>query len=293
MKAQQSGQSDRPISIDDQFFVLLAPILDEVHASALREVGNIHNVPLELIDKIYNGHSVKLNIPIDPSIDLPDKAVTQLNDIKQEHKIRLILDDIYSRTGCCYKLTYKNERTFEINDLGQLIDLLKSESGCPRSLSISAGGWKGLRFDLELGRGLSVSRYTVNGPPREIGHIAERIRNLLQSSEPTHSWLHNNWPGSLISFLSAASFSTAYFVVIGAYHTQLGKQVGALAGLFWVPAAIGYAASRVPVAQLRRAFPPCQFEFGPETRRRATYRSIIWVTLSVVLIPLALAFIAG
>jgi hypothetical protein len=62
-----------------------------------------------------------------------------------------------------------------------------------------------------------------------------------------------------------------------------------IGGLFAMT--LGGLASRFVSTQLEGTFPKCQFEYGPAWRQQRSKRSLLFVLITVVVLPAALAFI--
>jgi hypothetical protein len=292
MQTQQSGGTKDPISIDAEFFKRLKVIVDQVIDIEVRQIAENHKVSVAYVEKIARGEDVRLPAKRRRRSVAGDTR-KEIDEIEEQYKLSSIkLEARYLRVH--FDLKYNNGYTFQTDDLEQLIELLETEADEPNSLSIHAGGNAGPSVWLHLGEVGNVARYTIKGVRRDVEHTAVGIRNLMRASVPPHSWLHQAWPRYIITTLAILSFCTAYLAVVDRFAPSLGPGgVSALIGFTWVPGWLGFLAAQAPMKRMRRAFPTCQFEFGPEKRRRATYRSIIWGSLSVILVPLALALLVG
>ncbi|MGZ2412046.1 putative membrane protein YfcA [Sphingomonas sp. F9_3S_D5_B_2] len=93
-------------------------------------------------------------------------------------------------------------------------------------------------------------------------------------------------------FGTAALFVLAYWWVLA--HLNVSKDVrSGLVVLTFLPALTGAYLGSVPAKRAEQVFPPCEFDFGAERRRRSGHRSVLWALVSVLFVPIILGLFFG
>jgi hypothetical protein len=290
LKTQQSGSISKPISIDERFFRGIEQIAVEIKTIGIKTIADANKLSVEQVLQIEAGNTPK---DIGKSAESKRYSADLRKEIDAQERIRIaerVSKDVVDCTSFKFNLSYNNGYTFQTTAIDQLTNILETEADRPEEMVISAGTYGTLTFRLTVGsRYGRTASYTLDGSRKDVEQISGMVRNLLKASEPENSWLHQPWLAHALLGLVVVLFVFAYWFVIARLPLAKDTKAG-LFTLFIIPGLVGAGAGSIPVKRLKRAFPPCQFEFGPEKRRRGTYRSVLWATVSVVAIPLFIAW---
>ena len=281
MIAEQIGSTKQPISVDDQFFEALKSLIAEFAEANVRVVAEKHTLTTETVRQIGK---------TELSNELPDSVEA----IMKAHTVRVVQSDLRLLERTSFNITYDNQYSFQTDNLDHLFDVLKREPGKPESLAIHPGNdySGGVRLGIRITASTMTGWFRVSGPRREVDHFARRTADLFRASAPEQPWLHTTWPGILISGASGGSFALAYAV--------LASRIFVAKHLFTLPLLFGFLpvimlavlVSTLPIRAVSAAYPRVQFEYGPHQRQRQGKRALIYIALTVVILPWVVALLS-
>jgi hypothetical protein len=298
LKIQQPGEATNPVSVDAQFFCSLKSILEKVRVIGIRSVAATHGLSKESVQWIAQSESggTAANGAADSAP--PDAVDQELQSVDDDRfaKIRL---DIGRYMSISYVLSHKGKfgilqlmhpvftrpgKSFKPENLENLIFLLETEAGYPFSIGIDAGDQSRFSLQVILGGVPRGAIYSISGEEDDCVVVADRVNNMLRASAPQFSWLHRSSGRQFVALACALCVGMA----IAAFFSRFAE------GL-WFPILVGVAAlAFFPFRwTMQQAYPVCQFEFGPDKRRRATHKAIVGAALSVIVIPIIKAVVMG
>jgi hypothetical protein len=298
LKVQQPGAATNPISVDSQLFRRLRPILGKVRVMGIRTVAETHELSTETVEWLATGGPGEA-FGIGRAQPLaPDSVAHELQSI-DDARLATIRADIRNHTSFTYVLSHRGQftfwqlflplltrsgKSFEPDDLEELISLLETEAGYPSSIKVETRSGSAFGLHLVLGGVSSGAIYTVSGDDDDCAVIANRIGNMLRASAPSFSWLHRSWLRRLGALVCALCVGAAGAAPLTRF-----------AGGWWLAVLAGVAIlAFVPLQwAMQQAFPICQFDFGPDKRKRATYIGVLGLALSTIVIPVAQAAWTG
>lgn len=275
MQTEQEGSSTQPICVDDAFFECLKPILHEIRSQTIETIAKSNGVSPQFVKEIES-----LGEPAS-SIDIENYA--------RDYKIWI---QISRSDATTFNLSYNNGYSFKTSSVEELLGTLNREPGRPTALTISRGhSSSGVDLYIRLSDGFSVAHFQVTGERRNVDHLSRRVTDLFRSSAPEHAWVHTPWPGRAIQAIGVLAFGTAFVFGIARAEVSLGKDVSAsLAGWFSFVLAMGFLSASYLARAFREAYPPLQFSYGPEQRRRSGARALILATIALLVAPALLSF---
>ncbi|MGS1015423.1 hypothetical protein [Allosphingosinicella humi] len=270
MRIEQEGSSTQPVCVDDAFFGCLKPILQETHSQILEAVAKSNGVSLQLVQDIERRGE-------------PDTSLDRV-DYKRDYRIWHELSRSITTT---FNLSYNNGYSFKTSSLEELLGALNREPGRPTALTINSGSsLTSVDLYIRLMDGFSVAYFRISGERRNVDHLSRRVTDLFRSSAPEHAWVHTPWPGRAIQGIGVIAFGTAFVFGLARAEVLLGRDAAtSLAGWFFIVTAVGFWFASYPARILREAYPPLQFNYGPEQKRRSGTRSLILAALTLVAVP--------
>lgn len=298
MKIQQPGAATNPISVDSHFFCGLRSTLEKVEAVGIRAVAATHKLSEETVAWIAldnpagsagNGQANRV-VPANVAQELQSIDDGNLGKIRSEIRDHTAISYVLSHKGPFTVFQLVSSRftqvgkSFEPENLDRLIKLLETEAGYPSSIRVESRAGSAFRLELVLGGVSSGAIYTMSGDEDDCAVIAGRVENMLQASAPQFSWLHRAWIQHLVALGCALCIGAAGATIFARFAGGGWLAVlAAAAGLAFVPLKW----------TVRQAYPICQFDFGPDKRKRATYKAIVGLAFSAIVIPVTQAALLG
>jgi len=141
-----------------------------------------------------------------------------------------------------------------------------------------------VQFTLRLRNSLGTGTYQVSGERQRLDHLYRRLEDLLKASEPDYPWLHTIWARLTLSAAAAISFTLAALYAFNSAAVQQGMTpilLGLAVGL-----SSGWGVTGLITNLMTKAFPSCQFEYGPRWRQQKATKRLLYAVVSLLLLPI-------
>lgn len=293
MKAEQSGSTAKPLSINEDFFEGLKAILSDFEEAILRAAAEKHGLPIASVKAALASEEA---IPI--SYDAPDTSSLEAiekhyEDIRKREKTSRMVNDIRSDLSVKYQVAFVNSFSINVDSIKQLVEVISRETVRPDTLTVRAGlSYFAPSMTLSLSNAVKAARYEVQGDRTDVDCLSRRIKSLLDASPPAHPMLHGNVLKILLSAFVSTYGSIGLLQILFEALPPISVSSGN-AILIWIAsmAALSWPMMFGLTKLWESSFPRCQFEYGPDWRRLKSRRTVMLLIFTALILPTARSLI--
>lgn len=259
---RQNGEIARPVRVDDEFFLSLNRILDEVRDESLRAVAAKHGIRLE---------------------GLIAHATQVCADPTEEMKRDWLRRDLSRAAEVDYWVYLEGGYSLSFSDESQLKETLRFDPNRARHLAfqVGVGGPVTLRIEVSATTGIG---YSISGSRKDVHHYAKAVRELGTISEPPLAVLRTApAKGFLLAAISSSVIFGLFMLLEASWETAMGFGLVAAFALLCIVLSFGLA---MPTSRaIERLLPFVEFDYGLEARRRMEKRKALAFVAVTIALP--------